>query len=374
MYFEHSLYAITLMNSRHSAWMSKLRTNVWSSKSLIKDYLDSATAMLNISLELHLWVPSSLHIGDHFGSVSCMWLSMLHTHCFSLSMTSCYFNGRIWFPWQQHLFAVWCKLLEFLLVGAKQTCNMLLIGKVGDSTAALVLFIYKNESAPNFWNWFLKCWIIHVFPRSYWKSFWALHSGVIQIIAQMRSSLHCLFADLHKLPGTQYSVDPGFWPITVSCLTDALIFPADQQGQLYRRVVNWFLICRMFIQLAWLKSFFAAWPPVEVAPQSHLLTSSQIFHQGSFVLSHLLETALAALLSVPSPHLAVCEAARCLRLSSILKTLAARLPSSQPPRTTLPWMHFASVLKSSPSWSSRPPQGTFRFHELLPNEDASQCQ
>ena len=40
----------------------------------------------------------------------------------------------------------------------------------------------------------------------------------------MRSSLHYRFSDLHRPPGTQYSVDPGYWPITVSCLTDALQF------------------------------------------------------------------------------------------------------------------------------------------------------
>ena len=62
------------------------------------------------------------------------------------------------------------------------------------------------------------------------EKFLGLALWITQIFPQMRSSLHYLFNDLHKPPGTQYSVDPGYWPITISCLTDALVFSSRPAG------------------------------------------------------------------------------------------------------------------------------------------------
>ena len=62
------------------------------------------------------------------------------------------------------------------------------------------------------------------------EKFLGLALWITQIFPQMRSSLHYLFGDLHKPPGTQYSVDPGYWPITVSCLTDNLMFSTRPAG------------------------------------------------------------------------------------------------------------------------------------------------
>ena len=59
-------------------------------------------------------------------------------------------------------------------------------------------------------------------PKKALETFLGLALWITQIFPQMRSSLQYLFSDLHRPPGTQYSVDPGYWPITVSCLTDEL--------------------------------------------------------------------------------------------------------------------------------------------------------
>ena len=62
------------------------------------------------------------------------------------------------------------------------------------------------------------------------EKFLGLALWITQIFPQMRSSLHYLFSDLHRPPGTQYSVDPGYWPITISCLTDTLQFSTRPAG------------------------------------------------------------------------------------------------------------------------------------------------
>jgi hypothetical protein len=47
---------------------------------------------------------------------------------------------------------------------------------------------------------------------------------ITQIFPVMRAFLHHLYADLYKAPGTSYSVDPGFWLTTISCLNENLQF------------------------------------------------------------------------------------------------------------------------------------------------------
>ena len=67
-------------------------------------------------------------------------------------------------------------------------------------------------------------------PKKALEQFLGLALWIIQIFPQMRSSLHYLFSDLRRPPGTQYSVDPGYWPITASCLTDRLHFSSRPAG------------------------------------------------------------------------------------------------------------------------------------------------
>ena len=67
-------------------------------------------------------------------------------------------------------------------------------------------------------------------PKKILEKFLGLALWITQIFPQRRSSLHYLFSDLHKPPCAQYSVDPGYWPITVSCLTDTLYFSNRPAG------------------------------------------------------------------------------------------------------------------------------------------------
>ena len=43
---------------------------------------------------------------------------------------------------------------------------------------------------------------------------------ITQLFPTMRAFLHHLYVDLYKAPDTSYSVDPGFWLTTISCLND----------------------------------------------------------------------------------------------------------------------------------------------------------
>lgn len=62
------------------------------------------------------------------------------------------------------------------------------------------------------------------------ERFIGLSLWVTQLFPTMRSLMHYLYSDLHKAPATQYSVDPGFWINTISCLDDALQFTARPMG------------------------------------------------------------------------------------------------------------------------------------------------
>ena len=67
-------------------------------------------------------------------------------------------------------------------------------------------------------------------PKKSLENILSLALWITQIFPQMRSSLHYLFPDLHRPPSTQYSMDPGYWPTPLSCLSDTLHFssrPAD---------------------------------------------------------------------------------------------------------------------------------------------------
>ena len=97
---------------------------------------------------------------------------------------------------------------------------MLLTGLVGDSTSALVQ-IYLQERKRSKLLDLISQMISHSrIPKKTLAKFLGLALWITQIFPKMRSS----FSDLHRPPGTQYSVDPGCWPITVSCLTDTLHF------------------------------------------------------------------------------------------------------------------------------------------------------
>lgn len=56
------------------------------------------------------------------------------------------------------------------------------------------------------------------------EKFLGLALWITQLFPFMRSYLHYLYADLYSAPGTSYSVDPGFWLTTISCLNSSLQF------------------------------------------------------------------------------------------------------------------------------------------------------
>ena len=51
-----------------------------------------------------------------------------------------------------------------------------------------------------------------------------------QLFPLMRIWLHHLYMDMHKIPATQFSVDPGYWHEMVACLTNDLTFHARPPG------------------------------------------------------------------------------------------------------------------------------------------------
>ena len=57
----------------------------------------------------------------------------------------------------------------------------------------------------------LALWLTHIFP-------------------DLRPFLYYLYADLYKAPLTLFSVDPGFWLTTISCLSDSLQFQTRPIG------------------------------------------------------------------------------------------------------------------------------------------------
>ena len=62
------------------------------------------------------------------------------------------------------------------------------------------------------------------------ERFIGLALWVTQLFPSMRAFLHHLYADLYKAPGTSYSIDPGFWLTTISCLNENLQFTTRPIG------------------------------------------------------------------------------------------------------------------------------------------------
>ena len=63
------------------------------------------------------------------------------------------------------------------------------------------------------------------------ERFIGLALWVTQLFPSMRAFLHHLYADLYKAPGTSYSIDPGFWLTTISCLNENLQFTTRPIGK-----------------------------------------------------------------------------------------------------------------------------------------------
>ena len=62
------------------------------------------------------------------------------------------------------------------------------------------------------------------------ERFLGLALWITQLFPVMRAFLHHLYADLYKAPGTSYSIDPGFWLTTISCLNNNLQFTSRPIG------------------------------------------------------------------------------------------------------------------------------------------------
>ena len=62
------------------------------------------------------------------------------------------------------------------------------------------------------------------------ERFIGLALWITQLFPSMRAFLHHLYADLYKAPGTSYSIDPGFWLTTISCLNENLQFTTRPIG------------------------------------------------------------------------------------------------------------------------------------------------
>ena len=62
------------------------------------------------------------------------------------------------------------------------------------------------------------------------EKFPGLALWVTQLFLPMRSLLHWVFADLHTCAATHYSVNPGFWPQVMDCLSAELCFVRQPPG------------------------------------------------------------------------------------------------------------------------------------------------
>jgi hypothetical protein len=56
------------------------------------------------------------------------------------------------------------------------------------------------------------------------EKFVGLALCVIQLWPSMRTWLHYLYRDLHSIPASQFSVDPGSWETVCNCISDSLVF------------------------------------------------------------------------------------------------------------------------------------------------------
>ena len=60
-------------------------------------------------------------------------------------------------------------------------------------------------------------------PKRFWKNI-GLALWATQLWPAMRTWLHYLYRDLHSIPASQFSVDPGSWEDVCACVSDSLIF------------------------------------------------------------------------------------------------------------------------------------------------------
>ena len=56
------------------------------------------------------------------------------------------------------------------------------------------------------------------------EKFVGLALCVIQLWPSMRTWLHYLYRDLHSIPASQFSVDPGSWETVCNCISDSIVF------------------------------------------------------------------------------------------------------------------------------------------------------
>ena len=56
------------------------------------------------------------------------------------------------------------------------------------------------------------------------EKFLGLALWVTQLWPSMRTWLHYLYRDLHSIPASQFSVDPGSWETVCNCISDSLVF------------------------------------------------------------------------------------------------------------------------------------------------------
>ena len=62
------------------------------------------------------------------------------------------------------------------------------------------------------------------------EQFIGLAMWATSLFPHMRPWLHSMYTDLHSIPATLYSIDPGFWEETIQCLTESLHFKSKPAG------------------------------------------------------------------------------------------------------------------------------------------------
>ena len=92
----------------------------------------------------------------------------------------------------------------------------LLCGLVGNFTFRPDLLSYQPPKRTNYWT-------SHCSKKSLEK-FLGLALRVTQLWPSMRTWLHYLYRDLHSIPASQFSVDPGSWETVCNCISDSLVF------------------------------------------------------------------------------------------------------------------------------------------------------
>lgn len=66
--------------------------------------------------------------------------------------------------------------------------------------------------------------------RKHVEQFIGLAMWATSLFPHMRVWLHALYTDLHSVPATLFSIDPGQWDEVVSCLSDSLVFQRTPTG------------------------------------------------------------------------------------------------------------------------------------------------